>query len=115
VPPVRVKVYGLISFTRRGYLMEAVAEWLVLVAILSFWILGYPHYRQIMLTVPNRTRLTDLTLVLFDAIPWILAGAVLLKVIEMYIVLRAFARKEAAARQIPSAPPPEIPVNADSD
>ena len=107
MPPVRVKVYGLVSFTRRGYLSEAVVEWLLLVALASVWYLGYPHYREILIAQEKRPPLMNLTIKTFDILPYILAAAVVAKAIEMYFVLRIFARKEAAARQAPAPPPPD--------
>ncbi len=110
VQPVRVKIYGLFSFTRRGYLREAVLEGLLLVAVVSGWVLGWPDYRKMLLLRESPAPLTSKTIALFDSIPWILAAAVLAKFLEMMFVLRAFARKEEAARL--AEPPPTPPVSA---
>jgi hypothetical protein len=106
VQPVRVKIYGLFSFTRRGYLREAIVEGLLLVAVVSVWVLGWEDCRKTLLLLEPQTPWTTRTIALFDVLPWILLGAVLAKALEMTLVLRAFARKEQAARLAASAPPP---------
>jgi membrane protein implicated in regulation of membrane protease activity len=93
-PPVRIKVYGLISLTRRGYLMFLGAGLVLLVILLLLWAL--------VLTEPLRpdqpeeaTFAQVLWTFLRENLPWILLLAALLEVLEAFIVLRRFRRAEA--------------------
>jgi hypothetical protein len=95
VEPVRVRLYGLVSITRRRYLMQ-LAFWPVLVPLLlAAWWYRWPAARAILADSESESAAP---LIAFgDAFPWVVLGAALLQGIEAFFVLRAFARKRASA------------------
>ncbi len=99
--PVRVKLYGLFSMTRRRYLAQLVLSGLLIVALLVVWLVHWTSTRQQAhaLDLPSLRRVV----LLLDLLPWIALGLCVLQAIEAVIVLRAFARKQA--QQPPSAGP----------
>jgi hypothetical protein len=101
-PPVRVKVYGLISLTKRAYLICVVIGGLGMVALLVLWFLtaGTP-------TPAEKAGKFPLTpfYIWRNYAPWLLAAAVLIEGIEVYVVLKRFRRAEAE-RQKPAAADP---------
>ena len=103
--PVRVKVYGLFPLTRRRYLSQAFFGIVALVTMLVGWFLSWPRLRGHLsqATLPPAMRVTVAVL---DQVPWILLATAALKGLETFVVLRCFARKEAAARP---APPDALP------
>ena len=104
--PVRVKVYGLFAWTRRRYFVQSVLDFVSGAAVLLFWLLVWPGMKQnVMRFDPPPTHLIVVVAVL-DQVPWILLAATAVKVFEMWIVLRRFARKEA--EQL-AAPPKASP------
>jgi hypothetical protein len=110
VQPVRVRIYGLFTFTRTGYLREAVVEGLLVVVVVVVWILGWPESRKMLILQEPKPEATNNLITLMDAVPWILIVAVLAKGVEIVVVLRAFARKASQA----APPPPPPPVSAGS-
>jgi hypothetical protein len=97
VEPVRVKVYGLFSRTRRRYVIEAALGTVFGLILLIAWWLGWPHLRQ-RLDALELPPFLQLTVAVLDWTPWILLGAVMWKGMEVLIVLRSFARKGARTR-----------------
>jgi hypothetical protein len=101
-PPVRVKVYGLISLTKRTYLVWVAIGGLGLVALLVLWALtaGTP-------TPAEKAGNFPLTpfYIWRNYAPWLLAAAALLEGIEVYVVLKRFRRAEAERRQAAAADP----------
>jgi hypothetical protein len=97
VEPVRIKVYGLFSRTRRRYAIEAIAGAVLGFILLAAWWLGWPFLRQ-RLMVLELPPLLVLTIAVLDRAPWILLGAALYKGTEVLIVLHSFARKEVSDR-----------------
>ncbi len=93
--PVRVKVYGLFSLTRKTYLAQAATGGVFLVATLIAWWVIWPDLslRYQKLHPQGILRLIVDTL---NRVPMILLVVSGLKIIEIYFVLRTFARKEAA-------------------
>jgi hypothetical protein len=92
--PVRIKVYGLISLTRRGYLMCLAAGLVLLVILLLLWAL--------VMTEPlglHQSEETTFGQVLWtflrQNLPWILLLAALLEALEALVVLRRFRRAVA--------------------
>jgi hypothetical protein len=93
VEPVRVKVYGLFSLTKRRYLSQAVAGVVFAVVLLAAWWFGWP---------PLRDRLTraevpasafrDFLVAVLNNVPWIVLAVLVYKAIEMFFVLRAFRK-----------------------
>jgi hypothetical protein len=101
-PPIRVKVYGVISLTKRGYLAWVAVGAAGLAAMLVVWAVttGPP-------TPAERAGQYPLTpwYVWRSWAPWIIAAGVLLGGIEAYFVLKRFRRAEAE-RQQAAAPGP---------
>jgi hypothetical protein len=105
MPPIRVKVYGLLSMSKAGYLTVQAVGLVVLLALdlYLFFLMPRPHIPpgvQPSLTV-------QVSLWLFDALPWLLLGGVAYEALETWLVLRRFAREEARLRTLESvqAPP----------
>jgi hypothetical protein len=95
--PVRVKVYGLISLTRRTYLiLQAIGLGVVVPGVLALWWLC-PRPAPVQGAFwPNAfVRLLDL-------VPWMCLLIVVAESVETVLVLRRFARKEAE-RNAPQA------------
>jgi hypothetical protein len=95
VEPVRVKVYGLVPRTRSRYLVEsAVALGFAAVLFIAWW-LGWPVLRQ-RFERQELPAVVQVVRVVLEWAPWILLGALGIKLLEMMIVLRCFARRETA-------------------
>jgi hypothetical protein len=99
-PPVRVKVYGLISLTRRAYLICVAVGGVGLLALLVLWALtaGTP-------TPAEKAGKFPLTpfYIWRNYAPWMLAAAALLEGIEVTIVLKRFRRAEAEQQKAAGA------------
>jgi hypothetical protein len=91
--PVRVKVYGLMSMTRRGYLMQLAGAVVLVIVLLAFRLLRWPDIRPDPNKV-NEHRLRYMILC-FDNIHWFVGIVAVLLTIEAWLVLRRFSRKEA--------------------
>ena len=92
--PVRVKVYGLFALTKRRYLTQAVAGVVFACVILVGWWFGWPPLRD-RLTRHELPAAMGLIVAVLNNAPWIVLAAVAFKLIEVFFVLRAFARKES--------------------
>jgi len=89
----RVKVYGFLSLTRRQYLMTLIGAMLLLVVLAPLWFYqGHEVVRQFL-----QVRAPALV-PLVQYVPFIVLLALALEGIEVWIVLRKFARAEAQAR-----------------
>ncbi len=98
-PPVRIKVYGLISLTKRTYLIWAALAALGLLALLVFWAFTVGEE-----TPAEKAGLLPPVVVLWRRYgPWIIAAGFLLGGLEALFVLRRFRRAEAE-RQRTGAP-----------
>jgi hypothetical protein len=104
VEPVRVKVYGLFSRTRRRYAIEAIVGAVFGLLLFLAWWLGWPTLRQ-RLTAVDLPPLLQWIVRILDRAPWILLAAALCKGMEVLFVLRSFARKEASHRIQKTASP----------
>jgi len=102
--PVRVKLYGLISITRRRYVAQIVVTGVMAFILLSLWVLRWPNVRDYL--AASNTAATARLIVFGKAVPWILLGGAVLQTVEAIIVLRLFNRKEAEAQKPAVAPPP---------
>ncbi|MFN4259886.1 MAG: hypothetical protein ACK4RK_11350 [Gemmataceae bacterium] len=93
--PVRLKVYGLLHLTRRGYLMCQGVGLLVLVALL---------FSRMWLPLPDPAALADRPLAaagmwLIHNLHWLVLGVFLIEALETYLMLRRYHRAEAEHRQ----------------
>jgi len=105
---VRVRVYGLSSLTRRRYLTQAVAGLVGVVLVLAGWWFGWPPLRD-RLTGRELPASMNVIVAVLNSVPWILLAAVVFKAIEVFFVLRIFARKEQERRRAAStAAPPQV-------
>jgi hypothetical protein len=91
--PPRVKVYGFLSLTKRQYLMTLIGALFLLVILTPIWFLqGHEMVRQFL-----QARAPGLT-PFVQYVPLIVLAAVVLEGIEVWMVLRKFARLEEAER-----------------
>ena len=98
-PPVRIKVYGLIPLTRRGYLLCQAGGVVLLLVLLVLWALFIaPKPMPPQLALPWR--------LVLENTPLIFLVVVLLEGVETFVVLRRFRRAEAqrpaGAHEVPS-------------
>jgi hypothetical protein len=104
-PPVRIKLYGLISMTKRAYLRWWVAVGVAgVILLLLFWAVtvGPPSPAEKVGASP----LTPLYM-WRNYTPWFLVIVLLVQAIETCLVLRRFRRAEAeqqTAKQQPTTP-----------
>jgi hypothetical protein len=98
--PVRVKIYGLFSRTRKRYLTDAALGLSALVGVLIAWFFLWPNLRNRIeegrqhLEPPVLPLWMQITVVVLEVLPWILTATAVFKCLEMFLVLRCFARKE---------------------
>ena len=95
--PVRVRLYGMFSRTKRQYVSQQIVAVLMLIPLAGIWI----YWRlQIAPELAGRTfpRHIAMMLSLFDMIPWLVVPLALAIGLETFLVMRIFARKEAAQR-----------------
>ena len=94
--PVRIKLYGLISITKRGYVIQLILGGLLLLVLLvmsSFAPQTLPPGAQ------QSSWWVRLLLWLLINLPWIILALVALYAIEAVIVFHRFARAEAEQRK----------------
>ena len=96
--PVRVRVYGLFPLTKRRYLGQAVAGVVATLLVFVGWWFAWPPMRD-RLTRPGLppSAIRDVIVAVMNNVPWILLAVLVYKGIEVFFVLRAFARKEPSA------------------
>jgi hypothetical protein len=107
--PVRVKMYGLFSLTKRRYLTQAVVGVVVVVLALVGWWFASPFIRGPLARpdLPPSVAATAVTYVaVWDSVPWILLAALAFKAVEVAVVLRIFGRKEASTGAAAKTPGP---------
>jgi 4-amino-4-deoxy-L-arabinose transferase-like glycosyltransferase len=92
MPPVRVKVYGLLNLTRRTYLTLQVLGFVVGLGAIGVG-LWCPR-PKIPVGVEPPLGLV-LVLALLDSLPWLAPIVLLLEAGETFLVLRRFAQKQA--------------------
>jgi hypothetical protein len=92
VEPVRVKVYGLFSLTKRRYVGQAIAGVVFALLILAGWWFGWPPLRDRLTSAPP-SALRDFLVAILGNVPWIVLAVLVYKAIEVFFVLRAFARR----------------------
>ena len=91
--PVRVKLYGLIPITRRRYLTQLVVALVLSSALLLAWWLYWPTVRGSL--EASRSDVLDGVVRFWNVAPYLILGIVALQLIEAWVVLRRFRRKEA--------------------
>lgn len=91
--PVRIKVYGLLSITRKTY------ERIILVTVALVAALGVARF-----LFPSPEQIGEelgpaiIWFRMWEYLPWILLGASALAGLEAYLVLRRFSQEEARQR-----------------
>ena len=93
--PVRVKLYCLIPITRRRYLIQLVVALVLSAALLIAWWLYWPGVRASLES--SRSDVLDRVVSFWNVAPWVIAGIVVVQLIEAWVVLRRFRRKVAEA------------------
>jgi len=98
-PPVRIKLYGLISLTKRTYLICLAIGGGGLLVLLFVWFV----------TITPETPLEKIGRAPFHPWylwrsygPWVIAAGLLLGAAEAYVVLRRFRRAESEQQQAPA-------------
>ena len=91
--PVRVKLYGLIPITRRRYVMQFAIALVLSSALLLGWWLYWPNVRGSL--EASRSDVLDGVVRFWNVAPYLILGIVALQLIEAWVVLRRFRRKEA--------------------
>src|SRR5262249_46920661 len=91
VEPVRVKVYGLFWQTRRRYVLQSIFGLGYGVALLIVW-LAVLQGKCAELMRPDIDVSTSMKVIvaILNQLPWILLATALIKLFEMWIVLRRF-------------------------
>jgi hypothetical protein len=92
--PVRIRLYGLKSVTRRGYLVQLIISIGLLLALLVIGFVMPPLPAE---EVNDRPSLVMVT-TLLNHLPWIALVLAILLGLEAVLVLRRFAREEARQR-----------------
>jgi hypothetical protein len=105
VQPTRVKLYGLFPVTRRRYLIQAAAVVVLAAVLLAAWLVAwYPTSQKPEMQRPPPQ--LALTVGFLNSLPWVLLALTAAQAVEAVVVLRAFARKDAAERAKPTVPKP---------
>ncbi|MFO0928113.1 MAG: hypothetical protein U0736_13930 [Gemmataceae bacterium] len=104
--PIRVKLYGLVALTRRRYVIQAACAVGMAVVLLAAWWWQWTTVREQLhgMASGDLNRL----IVFGDLLPWVLLGLLARQLIEAAVVLRLFARKEAAARAAAGGQPAPV-------
>jgi len=104
--PVKLKLYGFLTLTRRRYVGQLVFACVAGVALMALWWLRWPAERERLGANPAPP-VSDWILAVGAALPWVLLGVAAAQVVEAVVVLRRFAAKEAAQRpqEVKSSPP----------
>ena len=99
LPPVRIRVYGLIEVTKRGYIVMLCIAVVLLVTLVTLMYVS-PTGSAAFRSFPREWRLS---------LPWVLGAAVLLAALEAVMIFRRFAREEARQRAEASSKPTSRP------
>jgi hypothetical protein len=111
--PVRVKVYGLFSRTRKRYLLDSAIGLAALLAVFIAWFPCWPPLKERIDTIEKfrvekgesgLPTYMQITVAVLDVLPLVLTATGLFKCLEMFLVLRSFARKEAEQAQLGTGP-----------
>jgi hypothetical protein len=91
--PAKVRLYGLMTVTRRGYLTQVGFAAVLLVALLGVWAMMPPlppELRDAPMSSAGR-----IVIGLLGNVPWLVLALAVLLVIEVIVVLGRFRRLEA--------------------
>jgi hypothetical protein len=97
-PPARIKLYGLITVTKRGYFARVAIGAVGLLVLLILWAVtvGQPTPAEKEGRLPNLPWYVSVPLYVWrNWAPWIIAGGYLFGLLEALYVLRRFRRAEA--------------------
>ena len=85
--PVRVKLYGFYSITKRKYVAQVVVAAVMIAFLFVAWLIFHQSLRDrlLALSVP----VLDTVVKVWDTVPWIVLTLAVLQVIEAYFVFRA--------------------------
>ena len=99
-PPVRVRLYGVMSVTRRGYLLQTMVAVVFLLGLLTIYgARPEPPPPPVGGPAPPGV---DLAAGLFDALPWLVIALAILYLLEVVIVTRRFDQKEREQHRSPA-------------
>lgn len=102
--PVRIKLYGLIRVTRRAYLFQLGLTALLLAVLFVTWYLLLVNVR--LEPADRLPRAVQFVFVVLNLLPYVVPILAGLFAIEAVLVLRQFARAEAARKDFLTAAPP---------
>ncbi len=92
--PIRIKLYGLFSVTRRGYIAQLAIGGLLLIGLLIVRAM-MPSLSQLGGQTEDMAVRGRVMLWLLDNLHWVVLAFVILFGVEAFFVLRRFARLEA--------------------
>lgn len=111
-PEPVVWLYGFVPMTRRRYVFQAVLTFGLAVGIAAVWGFYWPPFReQLAKAAETKVEVQDdparaRVLLVGDYLPYVLGVVAVLVLVEAYVVMGMFSRKEKEAAEAP-APPPE--------
>jgi hypothetical protein len=102
--PNRIKLYGFLWLTKRGYLLLMGVGVAVLVGLVIAWlVIHFPA--ELPKEAPPWTQMWfGVAKLVWQFVPWIALAAAVLEGIESYLVLRRFAREETLQRALAEPP-----------
>lgn len=89
--PPRVRLYGLVSLTRRRYLIQLSVAFVLAGGLLLLWYFRWPTVRKAL--QEGQSPVVERIIGFWDAAPWFIGALAALQVIEAFFVLRAFRKK----------------------
>ena len=103
MPPVRIKYYGLIPMTKRGYLIALGLSALVAVAVVIVALsLGLLPPLDTMWSKEHHLRRSGIWPLFHNYMWWIIVACLVAQAVDTCLTLRAFRKKEA---EQPNEPP----------
>ncbi|MFQ3592159.1 MAG: hypothetical protein SNJ82_03095 [Gemmataceae bacterium] len=102
---VTVKLYGLFALSRRRYLFQLLVAVGLMAALLAGWWYAWADLRERLRELP--VELPAWIVPFGNSIPWILLVALVLQLLEAWMVLRCFAAKKPASSSPSSSPSTE--------
>jgi hypothetical protein len=103
-PPIKIKLYGLISMTKQGYILQAVLVVALMGVLMGIWFVQ-PTAAELKKAYKDNPM--PFLAIAIRYIPALVLISGIAQSIEAYFVLRRFAREEALqqARQASEKPP----------